>query len=623
MSGSGRKGVGARRGRDLAEAGGTTATSGLASGFVHRVWRGLDDPDFPRQEGWGTYIDPVVGYLALPPLLRQALDLDEVQRLRWIKQLSSLEVVFPGASHSRFEHSVGVMTLAGITHDMLVAKAYQFPDAPPLTIATKVAVMLAGLFHDIGHGPYSHTFEMFLGRIGSTDRKDPDGHALKPHVHATHDLIDSPTGEATRLSRFLNKVADLLARQMREDGANEREVETAEIIRPRGVAQIATGGVLAQRHKDYDFLSQIVASEIDVDRLDYIRRDSIQTGIAPSLDPLDPLEIISAYTLALVHDEEPRYGPHDKPGRLPGGTPTSGRLNWQLRLELKAAQALEALFGARDAAYRKLYYHPTQRAAQEMMILALQYATGCAPFATQRRNDLIEEYSRYRDRKLLEALEDERRSAQLVRALEDRRLYEPLPFAIRVRDLGTHARNELLKLGDEANEKVRGSMVRLAQSLREKTENPHPSDLILDVTAVPVLEADAYLRRFLWEPSEKRFLRIKDEFAQVGYALVEALPHLQALHGYLTPDRQMHADYVANIQRLVVFAPVDFIAHLKKRFRDAVEGESGSETDVATDLVKSLISPVLEAIREILGPDDGLSDALRDANDDAVAWFVA
>nr|XP_020444915.1 deoxynucleoside triphosphate triphosphohydrolase SAMHD1-like [Monopterus albus] len=102
-----------------------------------------------------VFNDPIHGHVELHPLLIKIIDTPQFQRLRYIKQLGGTYFVFPGASHNRFEHSIGVGYLAGQLVQALNAKQ------PELLISHRdiLCVQIAGLCHDLGHGPFSHTFD--------------------------------------------------------------------------------------------------------------------------------------------------------------------------------------------------------------------------------------------------------------------------------------------------------------------------------------------------------------------------------------------------------------------------------------------------------------------------------
>jgi len=95
--------------------------------------------------------DPVHGYVKLEGLALDLADTPQMQRLRWIKQLGLASLVYPGANHTRFEHSLGVYHLAGTMADHL-----------GIGDEDKLKVGAAALLHDVGHGPLSHATEAAL-----------------------------------------------------------------------------------------------------------------------------------------------------------------------------------------------------------------------------------------------------------------------------------------------------------------------------------------------------------------------------------------------------------------------------------------------------------------------------
>ncbi len=99
--------------------------------------------------------DPIHDFIRLNSSEQQIIDTPVFQRLRRIKQLSGAHLTYPGAQHTRFEHSIGVMHIAGMAANSLSSKRYM----PSSDIND---VRLAALLHDIGHGPFSHLFEEVL-----------------------------------------------------------------------------------------------------------------------------------------------------------------------------------------------------------------------------------------------------------------------------------------------------------------------------------------------------------------------------------------------------------------------------------------------------------------------------
>jgi HD superfamily phosphohydrolase len=187
-----------------------------------------------------VFRDPIHNLIAFEctPCDRLLLDLinsREVQRLRRIKQLGVTELVFPGANHSRFAHSLGVLHTARLFLDQLERSGGPLPDEH------KTFTLAAALLHDVGHGPFSHVFEQV------TEQR---------HEAYTRAIIrDDSTEVHQRLRAFDRSMPEQLALFLDED-ADDSE-RTGELP---------------------PYLAQVVAGQLDADRCDYLLRDSHATG---------------------------------------------------------------------------------------------------------------------------------------------------------------------------------------------------------------------------------------------------------------------------------------------------------------------------------------------------------
>ncbi len=187
------------------------------------------------------------GKSSSPPLLAAVHGTDEFQRLDQIRQLGACSYVYPSATHTRREHSIGVAHLAGEAGEKLRAL---YPDL--VMDADVLLLQLAGLLHDVGHGPFSHLFEEFMREEGREWDHEEVGIRLARRILAREEVAPLlPDGEES-LS-FLEH----LIRGLGEDDPVPPE----------------TG-----RGEDHRFLFQIIhcrSHGIDVDRLDYLERDSL------------------------------------------------------------------------------------------------------------------------------------------------------------------------------------------------------------------------------------------------------------------------------------------------------------------------------------------------------------
>jgi len=179
--------------------------------------------------------DPVHGYVQLEGLALEIADTPQMQRLRWIKQLGLASLVYPGANHTRFEHSLGAYHLAD-----LLASHLSLPEEDRMLVGA------AALLHDVGHGPLSHATEV----------------ALAPYLRKEHESI-----------------IDILKKSELRAVLDRYGLKASEI-------QAAINGV---------GLGQIVSGEIDVDRMDYLIRDAHYTGVAYGV--IDRLRLLQKMTL--------------------------------------------------------------------------------------------------------------------------------------------------------------------------------------------------------------------------------------------------------------------------------------------------------------------------------------
>ena len=179
--------------------------------------------------------DPVHGYVRLEGLALELADTPQMQRLRWIKQLGLANLVYPGANHTRFEHSLGAYHMAALLTRHL-----------GLEEEDRLLVGAAALLHDVGHGPLSHATEA----------------ALAPFLRTDHE-----------------SVIELLKR------GELREVLDGHGLRAQDIQAFINGSGLGQ----------IVSGEIDVDRMDYLIRDAHYTGVAYGV--IDRLRLLQKMTL--------------------------------------------------------------------------------------------------------------------------------------------------------------------------------------------------------------------------------------------------------------------------------------------------------------------------------------
>jgi hypothetical protein len=252
--------------------------------------------------------DPIHGLIvfrASDPVDRLAwslLNTREFQRLRRIRQLGFSELVFPGATHTRFSHCIG----AYHTARQLVAIIGERGEARNET--RERAALLAALLHDVGHGPFSHVFEEAAADAG------------RPYKHE-----------------------EMSAEIVRGDTEIRRILDAEDAALPDAIATI----LLEEEAKD--IYATVVSSQFDADRLDYLRRDRLMTGVEFGHVDADWLfDCLRVGTKTLGTPEEPRTEPC-------------------LYLSPKGIRVAEEYLEARFRLYAMVYMHKTTRAAERML----------------------------------------------------------------------------------------------------------------------------------------------------------------------------------------------------------------------------------------------------------------
>lgn len=225
--------------------------------------------------------DPVYGFTTIPDeLIYDLIQHPYFQRLRRIRQLGLTDYVYPGATHSRFQHALGALHLMTIAIDSLRSKGVE------ITEKEAQGAMIAILLHDIGHSPYSHALEK----------------KIIPLKHETLSLM------------FMKELND------------EFDGKLSEAI-----------NIFSNKHPKR-FLSQLVSSQLDVDRMDYLNRDSFFTGVAEGVIGYE--RIIKM--LSVVDN--------------------------QIVVEEKGIYSIEKFLQSRRIMYWQVYLHKTVLAAEKMLI---------------------------------------------------------------------------------------------------------------------------------------------------------------------------------------------------------------------------------------------------------------
>ncbi|XP_053391578.1 uncharacterized protein LOC128554332 isoform X2 [Mercenaria mercenaria] len=292
-----------------------------------------------------VFNDPLYGQIELHPLCVKIIDTPQFQRLRHIKQLETCYLVYPGASHNRFEHSIGVCHLAG--KFLRVLKERQ----PELDITTKdiLCVEIAALCHDLGQGPFSHVFEhKFIPTVFPDSKWKHEMASVKMFEYMLRD-------NEGKLREYFRQMIP---------GFEESDIEfIKELI---GVPADLDAQVWPYRgrNKNKSFLYEVVANGvngIDVDRWDYLARDSLMMGLKTTFQHSRLIQ----HAKVLVAE-----------GRK------------QICYREKAAENLYDMFYSRMILYKRAYQHKTRNIIGLMIRDALLAANRKITFASEKGEQL-------------------------------------------------------------------------------------------------------------------------------------------------------------------------------------------------------------------------------------------
>lgn len=210
--------------------------------------------------------DPIHGTIEVTREEVALIDAPAFQRLRTIKQLGLADFAFPGATHTRYAHGLGVMHIASRMFNQL-ARHFELDNADRERL--RETVRLAALFHDLGHAPLSHTTEHFMPPVGKLELgrwlEGPEDRLANHEDYTLKLLVDS-------------ELTDTIRRQISEGFGVEPD-DIATLVRGRapdeaGRRRFVVGGL------DWmPVLRQCVSSELDADRMDYLLRDSYYAGV--------------------------------------------------------------------------------------------------------------------------------------------------------------------------------------------------------------------------------------------------------------------------------------------------------------------------------------------------------
>ena len=275
--------------------------------------------------GFKVIHDSVHGSVKVEGVFLRLLGCPETQRLHGVHQLGLAHLVFPGANHTRLEHSLGTFHIASKMVDSLRLKQEE-----------RNEVLAAALLHDLGHPPFSHTLEEVMA-----DRLCVD------HVDLSQSMIRGELRSITNNEKRLLQDTTSVQEVLEEEGISPERVANL-VVSPVGpdvpgqsVLEVEEG----QAHFGQDnYLHQIIHGPVDADQMDYLLRDAHYTGVAHGTIDLDRL----LQTIGVHHGD--------------------------LVVHKGGVVAVEGLLVARALMYSSVYFHKTVRIAEMMLCKAVEMA---------------------------------------------------------------------------------------------------------------------------------------------------------------------------------------------------------------------------------------------------------
>ena len=315
--------------------------------------------------------DPIHGLIELSETEVKLIDTKVFQRLRRIRQLAMASLVYPSALHTRFEHSIGVMHIAG-----RICTELQKVESNKITAADIKLVRIAALLHDVGHGPFSHVSEDLLERY-ARDQTGIGETREKIHEQITVDFIQTDP-----------EIRSIL------DDDEEREFVVTLI-----------------KEKDMrDWRRNVISSELDADKMDYLLRDSYFAGV--------------------------QYGQYDLEQIIESCRIDTDRNTTSLVMSSAGIYALEQLLLARYHMTQQVYWHKVSLISNQMIIRGITLAIKGGnsdmkelyQYDENDKENFIQRYLNYHDEKVIDLLRhcEQEKVSEIFNRLYDRRLFKTI-----------------------------------------------------------------------------------------------------------------------------------------------------------------------------------------------------
>jgi len=343
--------------------------------------------------------DPIHPDLEVPINLKEILIHPAFNRLRFIKQLGLKAYCgrFPSANHTRFEHSLGTMHLAGKLCSFLEKNTADL-DLKGSVVQHQELIKIAALLHDIGHGPFSHTVDdVIKGRFN------------KDHADFTELIIKNimrDTIESVISSSSIDHICDMIL----------------------------------SRHKEHRYLNDIVSGELDVDRMDYLIRDAYHTGVEYRFYPDSLIETmkVSKHPVVTIEEIQRHQGDIDRFLEKIKDVETRRKMSTALQsLQTLSSDHIsirgdtgvvlaDTFLVTRKTMYQEVYYEKSSRIAERMIQEAISWMLDNKKlsrnsFLNVKKYVLLDDYELFALMKQAEGF-----ASEVLKRIKEGRLYEVL-----------------------------------------------------------------------------------------------------------------------------------------------------------------------------------------------------
>ncbi len=366
--------------------------------------------------------DPVHGLVKLSKKEIAVINTGTFQRLRRIRQLAMAFLVYPGALHTRFDHSIGVMHIAGRICDRL-----RHLEPKSITDEDVERIRLAALLHDIGHGPFSHVSEYLLDRYGRPGARDGKSAREKIHEKVTVDII-------------------------------KKDPEIEEILSDEERKFVVK---MIQGKETRDFRRDIISSDLDADKMDYLLRDSYFAGV--------------------------QYGKYDLEKIIESFRVWKSKNESYLAMSDEGIYALEQLLLAKRHMTQQVYRHRVRSISDAMIVRGIELAIRDGNqelkrlYQYKKTSKFIKNYVQYHDEQLIAILRKckQEKACSIFKRLYGRKLFKMIG-ELPLKNESTAIKRLLFKMGDKQKEQLEKQIANRLQTdpdyvIVNKLENRNPN----------------------------------------------------------------------------------------------------------------------------------------------------